>query len=359
MAPRLRARALPVWIAVAGLTLASASFATQGAGASPKAAFKQLGFNSYVQDLCQSDATWASDASGQFSTLKSLGGNSIALAFPLYMSSLTASSVAAKRTCGTSFETPSPARLAVAIRAAHALHLKVFLRPMIDETVLKADGGWRGVIRPKNVKAWFHSYLGALAPYLLLAQQQRVEYFAISTELDSMSKKTQWPWLIATAKRIYHGSLIFTVTWRPNEGIQPGTSPGMDTYQAVQLPPSATPDQLLAAWNTAITTSNKVPFALSSASIDELAINAQDGAYHIPWAWGLPPNQYPFDQDIQANWYSMACSFFKTHNMRGLYFWGIWYSMGANAVLQTPSPGLAQEIQPASAAVIKHCYTGK
>ena len=44
--------------------------------------------------------------------------------------------------------------------------------------------------------------------------------------------------------------------------------------------------------------------------------------------------------------------------MPGIYFWGIWYAAGADALLPTPSPGLAQEIQPASAAVIKHCYTG-
>ena len=44
--------------------------------------------------------------------------------------------------------------------------------------------------------------------------------------------------------------------------------------------------------------------------------------------------------------------------MRGIYFWGVWYADGANAVLTTPDPSLAQEIQPASAAVIKHCYTG-
>jgi hypothetical protein len=39
-------------------------------------------------------------------------------------------------------------------------------------------------------------------------------------------------------------------------------------------------------------------------------------------------------------------------------FWGIWYPDGANALPQTPSPGLAQEIQPASAAVIQSCVTG-
>jgi Glycoside Hydrolase Family 113 len=358
MSPLRRARALPVWIGVAALAVASASLSDASANATSKATFKQLGFNSYVQDLCQSNATWASDAKGQFSVFKSLGANTVALAFPLYMSSLSSDVVYAQRTCGTTFETPSTARLAVAIKEAHALHLRVFLRPMLDETVFKAEGGWRGVIRPVSVRAWFRTYLATLTPYLKLAQQQHVEYFAISTELDSMAKKVEWPSTIATAKRYYKGSLIFTITWRPNETVQPRTAPGMDAYQAVLLPPSATPSQLLAGWNAAVTTSNQVPFPLSSATLDEVAINAQDGAYHEPWAWGLPPSD-AFDQNVQANWFSMACSFFKTHNMQGIYFWGIWYADGANAMPATPSPSLAQEIQPASAAVIKSCYTGK
>ena len=363
MSPRSRPRAVTTWLGAVALAAAGAAFSAGGAGASTKqTSAPQLGFNSYVQDLCQGSATWASDAKGQFTALKALGANSVALAFPFYTASLTSNSVFARRTCGTGYVTPSTSRLAVAIAEAHALHLKVFLRPLLDETTLNAKGGWRGVIHPSNVGAWFKSYLAVLTPYLKLAQQEKVEYFAISTELDSLSKKSNWSSIISTAKRYYKGSLTFTVTWTfgaTGKVTHAGTTPGMDTYQAINLPTTATPANLLSAWNTAVSGYNKVPFALSSATIDEVAILAQDGAYHTPYAWSLPPATNPFDQSIQANWYSMACSFFRTHDMRGIYFWGVWYADGANAVLTTPDPSLAQEIQPASAAVIKHCYTGK
>jgi len=141
MPPRFPARALPTWIGVAAFALAVTSISVAGVGAAPKQTpTPQLGFNSYVQDLCQSNATWASDAKGQFTALKALGGNSIALAFPIYTASLTSSSVFARRTCGTNFQTPSTARLEVAIKEAHALHLRVFLRPLLDETTLQANG---------------------------------------------------------------------------------------------------------------------------------------------------------------------------------------------------------------------------
>ena len=358
---RNRGSALPRMMAIAALLVAIASCPTVSAGASPRqVALKQLGFNSYVQDLCQSNATWAHDAASQFTELKSLGANSIALAFPVYMTSLTSSTVFARRVCGTLYQTPSTARLAVAIREAHALHLRVFLRPLLDETVLKAEGGWRGSIWPANVKQWFQTYLGVLTPYLRLAQQQRVEWFAISTELNSMAGKPNWATLIRTAKRYYKGSLIFTDTWTQGAAgkvTHAETTPGIDAYQAASLPSTATRSDLLTAWNNAVRSVDRVPFSLSSATIDEIAIVAQSGAYATPWAWSLPPATYPFNQSIQANWYSMACNFFRSHNMQGIYFWGIWYSDGANAVLTTPGPGLAQKIQPESAAVIKACYT--
>jgi hypothetical protein len=362
MTPLLRARAMPTWIAVAALALAGAAYSATGASATTKtAAVPQLGFNTYVQDLCQSNATWASDAKGQFTALKALGGNSIALAFPIYMTSLKSSTVFTRRTCNTEYQTPSTSRLAVAIAEAHALHLRVFLRPLLDETPFKTQGGWRGVIHPSNTAQWFKTYLAALTPYLRLAQQLQVESFAISTELDSMSKKSNWASLIKTAKRTYKGSLVFTVTWTyggTGKVAHASTSPGMDTYQAVNLPTTATPANLLTSWNNAVSSTDKVPFSLSSATIDEVAILAQDGAYQVPYAWSLPSDTNPFNESIQANWYSMVCSFFKMHQMKGIYFWGIWYADGADAMPTTPSPGLAQKIQPASAAVIKSCYTG-
>ena len=317
----------------------------------------QLGFNTYVQDLCQTESVWAGDAQGQFSELKALGANSIALAFPLYMASLTSNVVYADRVCGTDLQTPLPPRLSVAIAIAHSLHLRVFLRPLL---VPLTGVGWRGTIHPTNTRSWFRSYLAALAPYLSLAQEQNVEYFALSTELDSMGKKSNWRSVIEGARRLYSGSLVFTISWAyANMGkvTWGGTSPGLDAYEAVHLPPVASISQLLNAWNHALHTTDKVPFRLSKGTMDEVAIPAQAGAYYEPWAWSLPPDEFPFDPSVQANWYAMVCRFFQSHKMKGIYFWGVWYRDGDAALPSQPSPGLAQEIQPASAQVIRNCFS--
>ncbi|HEV3213437.1 MAG TPA: hypothetical protein VGZ03_08600 [Acidimicrobiales bacterium] len=358
-----RSTALPLRIGVAALAVAAATLPTIGAGASAKAApVPQRGINTYVQDLCQSSKVWANDAKGQFGVFKSLGANSVALAFPLYTYSVTSNAVFGRTTCGSVYQTPSPGRLAVLIKAAHALHLRVFLRPLLDETVLQKQGGWRGSIKPSNTHLWFKSYLSTLTPYLKLAQQNRVEYFSVATELDSMATKSNWTSLISSVKRLYRGRLSFTINWAETASGKvgwAGTSPGMDTYQSAALPNNATPSDLLTAWNNALSSSDKVPFSLAAASIDEIAILAQDGAYSQPWAWSLPLSTHPFDQSIQANWYSMACTFYKSHNMQGIYFWGVWFADGSHALPKGPDSSRTQEIQPASAAVIRHCFTGK
>ena len=363
MSPRSRPRAVTTWLGAVALAAAGAAFSAAAPARRPsRPRRRRPGFNSYVQDLCQGSATWASDAE--------------------------ASSPRSRRAAPT-----RGPRLPVLHGVAHlqqrvrTAHLRDGLRDALDLPTRRRDR--RGArTAPEGVPpaaarrdhperegrlARRHPplerrglvqelHLAVLTPYLKLAQQEKVEYFAISTELDSLSKKSNWSSIISTAKRYYKGSLTFTVTWTfgaTGKVTHAGTTPGMDTYQAINLPTTATPANLLSAWNTAVSGYNKVPFALSSATIDEVAILAQDGAYHTPYAWSLPPATNPFDQSIQANWYSMACSFFRTHDMRGIYFWGVWYADGANAVLTTPDPSLAQEIQPASAAVIKHCYTGK
>ena len=50
----------------------------------------------------------------------------------------------------------------------------------------------------------------------------------------------------------------------------------------INLPTTATPANLLSRLEHRGSGYNKVPFALSSATIDEVAILAQDGAYHTP-----------------------------------------------------------------------------
>ena len=157
-----------------------------------------------------------------------------------------------------------------------------------------------------------------------------------------MSKKSNWASLIRSGEAVLQGlaDLHGHLDLRGDrQGDPRGNVAGHGHVpRPSRLPTPRRRRSCSADWNNAVRRQQQGAVRDSpSATIDEVAIVAQDGAYPTPCVWSLPPATHPFDQSIQANWYSMACSFFKTHDMRGIYFWGIWYADGANAVPTTPA----------------------
>jgi hypothetical protein len=326
----------------------------------------QLGMNTFVPYNCESSSWWSQLATTQFQEFKRLGANAVALAFPLYTDSLTSNAFYARDVCNTQYQSPPPAELAALVGIAHATGLQVLVRPLLYETNLRAEkpGAWRGVIDPTNTNLWFRHYWTTMLPYLQMAQANHVEHFAISTELQSMARKSNWTALIAEARRVYTGDLVFTTNWAPggsDEVHWGGTSVGLDLYSGVPgLSITATPAQIVAGWNHELATNNPFPL-VSSATISETGILPQDGAYSQPYSWSLPLAKYPFSQLIQANWFTAVCSFFTSHKMGGVYFWGSVIYEQNGALLRTPnkSASTISEIQPLAQQAIKVCFTGK
>lgn len=328
----------------------------------------QFGMNTFVPYNCESSSWWSQLATTQFQAFKGLGANAVALAFPLYTDSLTSNAFYAKDVCNTQYQSPPPAELATLVDIAHAMGLKVFVRPFLYETNLRAEkpGSWRGIIDPTNTNLWFRHYWTTMLPYLQMAQANRVEHFAISTELQSMAAKPNWTALIAKTRHVYTGDLVFTTNSSPggndNDEIHwGGTSVGLDFYSGVpRLSSTATPAQIVAGWNHELATTNPFPL-ISSATIDETSILPQDGTYSQPYSWSLPLAKYPFNQSIQANWFTAVCKFFTSHKMGGVYFWGSVIYEQHGALLRTPSmsAGTISEIQPLAQQAIRVCFTGK
>jgi len=347
-------------------TASSGSF--RASAAPPFAASTQLGMNTFVPYNCESSSLWSQLASTQFQAFKGLGANAVALAFPLYTDSLTSNAFYAKDVCGTQYQSPPPAELATLVDIAHAMGLQVFVRPFLYETNLRAEkpGAWRGIIDPTNTDLWFRHYWTTMLPYLQMAQANRVEHFAISTELQSMAAKPNWRALIAKARHVYTGDLVFTTNSAPggnnNDEVHwSGTRVGLDFYSGVpRLSSTATPAQIVAGWNRELATTNPFPL-ISSATISETSILPQDGAYSQPYTWSLPLAKHPFNQSIQANWFTAVCRFFTSHKMGGVYFWGsVIYEQGG-ALLRGPSMSAStiSEIQPLAQQAIRVCFTGR
>ena len=363
---RLRGRKnVSIAAAVLSVTVLTSLVIVAPVGATARAVSKvQRGLDTFVTDACQSNASWTKLATSQFKAFKSIGANSVGISFPLYTDSLTSNNIYANDECAGPQRSPSAARLGVLVGVAHKVGLKVLLRPILDEANLRAQNpnNWRGIINPSNVTTWFNNYLTTLRPYLQMAQADHVEHFALTTELDSLTTLSNWGSAIGLAKALYKGDLDFGLLWE--DGVVQkhwgGTSPGLDTYQYVTgKPDNASPKQLLQSWNYALATKAALTYPIKSATIQEVGIPAQDGAAAQPFAWGLPLKTHPFNQIVQSNWYTMACSFFKMHKMQGIYYWGAYLDQGAGALLKVPDSATTLAIQPKSVASIKRCFTGR
>jgi len=326
----------------------------------------QFGINTYVtySDCSNPGATagLVRTAQTQMAAFRSLGANAVALAFPIYVDSVTSSTVVSG--CATSTApykqaTPSPDQPAAIADVAHAAGLAVRLRPLIDETNINTTPGiWRGVLQPSDRSAWFRSYSKVIMPYITMAQAHGIEHFTLSSELDSLASDPAWWRIIAKVKQNYSGDLTNTANWGTTLGQipKPGTSFGLDAYLGLNptttgITDSSTVKQLYRAW---LTTEPAGPVPLHDTVIDEVGISSSNGAYKAPYTWRFPESA--FNPTIQANWFAMICKVVKTQRMAGMYFWGPWLYLRDGALLTSTNATYGQDIQPATQAVIRRCF---
>jgi hypothetical protein len=331
---------------------------------SPSTGPVQYGINIYVADNCVSPAVWQAAADNQMESIRSLGANSVAIAFPFYTTGLTSNRIFAANRChgsvdpdpGLDPQSPSAARLAVLVRAAQTHHLFVLLRPELNEDILRPK--WRGAIAPTNRSAWFASYDQMMKPYLQMAQQYKVTRFDIAVELASLGDSKHWASTIAFAKNFYGFNLVFDADWvgpgRGSVGLvpHPHTTFAVDAYPKVpKSTPSGSVAQLLAAWDGSLS-DQSFPIPDSDITIDEAGINSVDGAYINPSTFAAGK----FNPTIQANWFTAACDFMKEHQFAGIYFWGPQFSFNFGKLLTVPQPTQPTELQPETQAAIRACF---
>jgi hypothetical protein len=362
---QLRRRVTLTAVVLASLlgSLLSAS-AAQGASSQPKKAPPYVfGINTYLTYNCQTIAQVDRYATTEINEYKKLRANAIAIAFPLYTASLTSNSVTAMESCTSNTEqTPPAAIVGDVVKIAHKAGLSVLLRPLIDQANLfsQSPGAWRGNLAPSDVSEWFTNYLTTLRPYLQIAQTDHVEHFAIQSELDSLADLPNWTTAIQLSRGIYSGNIVFDYSWdTPTVKVsRPGTTLAIDTYPKVNSPVTATPAQILSQWNHLLTTRTyyRVP-SISKVTIDEIGIAAQDGAYQQSYKGQLTPTStYPFNQTIQVNWFTAACTFMKEHHLKGIYYWGPWLAASYGAMLSKPDANKPSDIQPQAGSAIRRCF---
>jgi hypothetical protein len=313
----------------------------------------QLGIEVYwVANTKDSDAVVRAKARRIINYAISLNANSIALTFPFYTYGLSSDTVYASKTT-----TPSPAHVAIFLSEAARSHIRVTLRPLLNEDALVAQNpiAWRGTVEPANRSAWFRSYKNLLMPYAAVAASGHAATFVIGTELQSLEGGPHWPALISAVRSVYLGELQYDENFdefAQHDTNLPLSTFGVDAYPRFQLPDTATVGQLTRAWEGWL--GSRTLAVRRRAVLSEVGIDAVAGSYADPGAW-LGTTQAPIDTRIQTNWYKAVCRAVSAEQIGGVYWWEVAF----DADPADPGPFQSDRItflgRPAQ-QVVKDCF---
>jgi hypothetical protein len=108
----------------------------------------------------------------------------------------------------------SDERIRREIAAAHALGMKVLLKPHL----WISNGAWTGQIAPGDAAAWarfWQSYRLFILHYARLARDTGTDLLALGVELPSMTSRLdrEWRQLIAEVRALYPGPLTYCANW--------------------------------------------------------------------------------------------------------------------------------------------------
>jgi hypothetical protein len=140
--------------------------------------------------------------------------------------------------------------------------------------------------------------------------------------MKRLSPAKQWKSFLARSAEVFRGQISYTqdqyVYFPPNTDLPPTSLTGVDMYEPLKLPASASLGQVEAAYDKFFA---KTPEALlRRTAIQETGIEARAGAY------ADPPNlttKGKLDPTIQYNWFMAGCAAVKRFHLRAIFFWKV------------------------------------
>ena len=199
------------------------------------------------------------------------------------------------KTIGPTEGTPTDADVRHAIRTAHALGMKVMLKPHVD--LWNDPDHWRGEIGPGCSAAdwaqWFDSYRAFITHNAALAESEGVEQFSVGVELKTTeARETEWRATIAAVRGQFDGVLTYAGDWTSATGIGWWDALdliGVDAYYPLADAGNNNPTaaQIAAAWAPGMSELAGLSAAEGDKPIifTEIGYRSQDGAAQHPWEW--------------------------------------------------------------------------
>jgi len=223
--------------------------------------------------------------------------------------------------------TPSEASLRHAIRKAHGCGMYVMLKPHID--LIHGDGNSRsdiGFNSEERWDKWFANYLNFIDRYLKIAEEERVEFFCIGTELSFAStRKDFWKNIVIPhARKNFRGQILYAANWDEYDKISfwDGLDYiGIDAYFPLSNKDNPSIDELRAGWKNwlggiaALQKKTGKPVVFTECGYCSIGSAARK-----PWEEPLTgtPNA-----ELQANCYK---AMFETFWDKGWFFGVYWWN---------------------------------
>jgi hypothetical protein len=245
---------------------------------------------------------------------KELGARAIAIVPFLWQSSPTNSDLVR----GTDM---SDDELRAAIRDAHALGLAVLVKPH-----LWVPNSWAGTVGMTSQEAWqkwFTNYRRELERIARIAEEERADALAIGTELDETTQRAEWNVLIAAARSLYSGRLLYVA--HNLEGVEKVSFWDRIDLIGVSLYPPLGADQdgdgRLSAMRTVadrldvLAAQNK-----KSIVVGEIGLRSAEGAAAKPWESAEEREAAP-DPSLQAQVIADWLEILDRPSISGVLIW--------------------------------------
>ncbi len=267
-------------------------------------------------------ATPSSDLS--LSHIAETGADWISLVVTAYQDTL------ASTTIYRTEATPGDEELVRAMAAAHALGLKVMLKPHVD--LWQDPEHWRGEIgtvfdTEAEWRAWFAAYRSLIEHFAELAEAQGADMFCVGTELEGTSRRdADWRSVIDAVRALYHGPLIYAsnhsgeesrLTWWDAVDII-----GVDAYYALSDHPDPSLAELAEGWSSPRQRLAGLASRWGKSIVfTEIGYRSISGTASHPWDWQI---EGVVDLEEQADAYRAAYEAFAGESWFAGYFWWSW-----------------------------------
>ncbi|ERI94438.1 hypothetical protein HMPREF1982_01074 [Clostridiales bacterium oral taxon 876 str. F0540] len=216
--------------------------------------------------------------------------------------------------------------IALLIDKAHDMGFKVCLKPVINLN----DGLWRARITfPDDNNywdEWFDSYNNLIGHYAEIAEETKCEMFCIGCEMIGTERKSEhWRNVIKSIRNLYSG----LITYNANHGKESEIDwldevdiIGTSAYYPVAEKPGDCEENMMVKWKEAKENLYKIHKKFNKPILFiEIGCRSAFGCASMPWDW---QEDFPYDEDEQAMFYSSAMKSFWDEEWFCGFFWWDW-----------------------------------